>query len=70
MFPKIIPILSKSPIRPLFFLRPLSTSVPLRGAKFYENAEEAVKDIPDGSKLLVGGEWVILIIKISSNSWF
>ncbi|XP_047741029.1 succinyl-CoA:3-ketoacid coenzyme A transferase 1, mitochondrial-like, partial [Hyalella azteca] len=26
-----------------------------RDVKFYEDAEEAVKDIPDGSKLLVGG---------------
>jgi hypothetical protein len=26
-----------------------------RNAKFFEDAVEAVKDIPDGSKLLVGG---------------
>ena len=25
--------------------------------KFYNNGEEAVKDIPDGAKLLVGGQY-------------
>ncbi|XP_021964626.1 succinyl-CoA:3-ketoacid coenzyme A transferase 1, mitochondrial [Folsomia candida] len=35
--------------------RSLSTTSVRHGAKFYNSAEEAVKDIPDGSKLLVGG---------------
>jgi hypothetical protein len=30
-----------------------------RDAKFYKSADEAVKDIPDGSKLLVGGKETI-----------
>ena len=32
-----------------------STSLATKGAKFYGSAEEAVTDIPDGAKLLVGG---------------
>jgi hypothetical protein len=36
--------------------RSLSTGVVRRGAKFYENPIDAVKDIHPGAKVLVGGE--------------
>ena len=34
----------------------LSTSNPLSAPKFFNNPEDAVKDIPNGAKVLVGGE--------------
>lgn len=37
------------------FLRANFSTTRVLNAKIYENADEAVKDIPDGAKLLVGG---------------
>jgi hypothetical protein len=42
-------------LKPQKFLRHISTTNPKKSARFYETAEEATKDIPDGARLLVGG---------------
>ena len=37
-----------------------STSSALKAAKFYDSAEDAVRDIPNGAKLLVGGIQIVM----------
>lgn len=41
-----------------------STSQQRYKAKFYSDASEAVKDIPDNAKLLVGGNTIIIFLAI------
>lgn len=42
-----------------------STSLGRRGVTIYTDPVEAVKDIPDGSKLVVGGKCLSFIAEIS-----
>lgn len=46
----------------LFAVRSMATRQ--RGVHFFDNADDAVKDIPSGSKLLVGGMSALRVVTV------